>query len=87
MEILDLIEKKTSYKLLSEKYGVGISTISDIKKKGSELRSYKQKLTAMGCKCPAKIMKLGRDGELEEAVFHWFTQQREEGVPLSGKAV
>ncbi len=26
VEILDLIEKKTNYKLLSEKYGVGIST-------------------------------------------------------------
>ena len=85
VEILDLIQKKTSYKLLSEKYGIGISMISDIKKKGGELKSYKRKLTEMGCKCPAKTMKLGRDNELEEAVFLWFIQQREEGVPLSGE--
>jgi len=30
VEILDLIQRKTSYKLLSEKYEVRISTISDI---------------------------------------------------------
>ncbi len=76
-----MIEKKTSYKLLSEKYGIGISTISDIKKKGGELKSYKRKLTEMGCQRPAKTMKLGRDSELEEAVFLWFTQQREKGKP------
>ena len=76
VEILDLIEKKTSYKLLSEKYGIGISTISDIKKKGGELKSYKRKLTEMECKRPAKTMKLGRDNELEEAVFLWFIQLR-----------
>jgi len=39
----------------------------------------------MGCKRAAKIMKLGKDEELEEAVFLWFTQEREKGVPLSGK--
>ena len=39
----------------------------------------------MGCKRSAKTMKLGRDNELEEAVFLWFIQQREEGVPLSGE--
>ena len=46
VEILDLIEKKTSNKLLSEKHGVGISTTSDIKKKGVKLRSYKQRWDA-----------------------------------------
>ena len=33
-EILDQI----GYKVLKEEYGVGISTISDIKKKGQQLR-------------------------------------------------
>ena len=43
VEILDKIGKK-SYKLLSEEYGVGTSTISDIKRKGPELRNYKRKM-------------------------------------------
>ena len=58
--ILDQIRKK-SYKLLSEEYGIGISTISDIKKKGPELRDFKRKMTEMGCKRPAKTMKMGQD--------------------------
>ena len=86
VEILDKIGKK-SYKVLSEEYGVGISTISDIKKKGIQLREYKRKLIEMGCKRPAKTMKLGRDEKLEEAIFQWFRQKREEGVPITGKKI
>ena len=82
-EILDQIGSK-SYKVLKEEYGVGISTISDIKKKGQQLRDYKRKMTEMGCKRPAKAMKLGADEELEAAVFLWFRQKREEGVPITG---
>ena len=38
----------------------------------------------MGCQRPVKTMKLGKDQELEEALFVWFRQKREEGVPLTG---
>jgi len=30
-------------------------------------------------------MKLEKDEELEEAVFLWFSQEREKGVPFWGK--
>ena len=82
IEILDQIGKK-SYKILSEMYGVGVSTISDIKSRGPEIRSYKRKAVEMGCQRPVKTMKLGKDQELEEALFVWFRQKREEGVPLT----
>ena len=65
VEILDQIPNK-SYRIISEKYGVGTSTISDIKKHGSELRDYKRKMIEMGCTLPSKI---GKDQKLEEAVF------------------
>ncbi len=83
VKILDQIGKK-SYKVLSEEYGIGISTISDIKKKDTELRDYKRKMAEMGFKRPAKTMKMGKDQELEMAVFLWFKQKREEGVPITG---
>ena len=85
LEILDQIGKK-SYKVLSEEYGVGVSTISDIKKKDSQIRSYKRKAVEMGCQRPMKTMKLGKVQELEEALFVWFWQKRDEGIPLTGKA-
>ena len=68
VEILDQIGMK-SHKILLEKYGVGVSTISDIKRRGPEIRSYKRKAVEMGCQRPVKTMMLGKNQELEEALF------------------
>ena len=67
LELLDHIGK-TSYTVLCEKYGIGRSTITDIKKGESSLRQYKRKMTDMGVKRPAKTMKLGKDEEIEMAL-------------------
>ena len=74
----------SSYAVLSERYGVGRSTISDIKKKEPELRQFKRRLTEMGGKRFVKTMKLSTYEELERAVFIWFRQAREKGIPVSG---
>ena len=39
-----------SYSVLCERYGVGRSTISDLKKKEPELRQFKKKITELGTK-------------------------------------
>lgn len=83
LEILGKIGKK-SYKLLSEEYGIGRSTIADIKRKENEIRRYKRKATELGVQRPRKNMKMGQDEELESALFIWFRQKREEGIPLTG---
>ena len=83
LELLDKIGKKT-YTVLCEEYGIGRSTISGIKKQESSLRQYKRKMTDMGVKRPAKVMKLGKDENLETALFVWFKQKREEGIPITG---
>lgn len=85
LKILDAIGSKT-YKAIGEQYGVGVSTVADIKRKGQQLREHKRKLTEMGCTRPAKTMKIGYDQALEMAVFSWFRQKREEGVPITGNA-
>ena len=64
LELLDKIGK-VSYTILCEEYGVGRSTITDLKKKEASLREYKRKLTDQGVKRPAKVMKQGKDEELE----------------------
>lgn len=58
VEILGQIGK--SYKHLSLEYGVGISTISDIKKNGENLKDYKRKMVEMGCSRAAKVMRSGK---------------------------
>ena len=83
LEILDQISSR-SYTVLCKEYGIGRSTITDIKKREPALRAYKRKMTEMGVGRSAKIMKLGRDEELETALFLRFKQKREEGIPITG---
>ena len=41
----------------------------------------------IGFKQPDKTMKLSYDEELDKSVFLWFTQKREEGIPISGQII
>ena len=85
LEILDQISTR-SYSAL-QKYSIGRSTITDIKKREPALRAYERKMTEMGVGRSAKIMKLGRDEELEVALFWGVKQKREEGIPITGPIV
>ena len=38
LEVLDLLQKKTSYTVIAEKYGIGRATITDIKNSEDKLR-------------------------------------------------
>ena len=81
LKLLDKIGK-VSYTILCEEYGVGCSTITDLKKKEASLRECKRKLTDQGVKRPAKVMKLGKDEDLETALFLWFKQRCDRGGRL-----
>ncbi len=50
LDILKLIECGTSYTVISERYGIGRSTFGDIKKRKSQLESFKRRLQDMGMK-------------------------------------
>ena len=49
LKLLDQIRTK-SYTVLCDEYGIGRSTVTDIKKRESSLREYKQKMAEMGMK-------------------------------------
>ena len=66
VEILDQIGKK-SYTVISEEYGIGRATITDIKRKEVEIRNFKSHMLKMEPGVPAKIMKLGKDEEHDKA--------------------
>ena len=74
----------TSATILAEKYGVGKSTISDIKRSKEAIMKFKDKATDMGMSKKAKVMKLGDNMKHDEAVYIWFKQKRMEGTPISG---
>ena len=83
LEILHQGGKK-SYALLSEEYGIGHSTIASLKKQEMELWQDRRKMKEMGIRRPATIMKLGRDEELEKAIYLWFCKKKEQRIQITG---
>jgi len=81
LEVLDLLQKKTSYTVIAKKYGICRSTITDIKNSEDKLRSFKEKMTEMGVKeVKTKSMKMGSFDKLDDALYIWFRQQRKKDV-------
>ena len=83
LDIFKLIATGTSYTLISERYGIGRSTVVDIKKNQNKLEGFSKKMVDMGMK-KAKTMKIGEYQKLDEALYIWFRQQREKGMPVTG---
>ncbi|XP_014366598.2 jerky protein homolog-like [Papilio machaon] len=83
--ILDSLKDGVSATSLACKYGVGKSTITDLKKNEQKLRSFIAKTE----KGPGfrKTLKLPENPVLEEALFTWFLEQRRRHIPLSGEVV
>ena len=85
LHIIDSLQKGASYSIIAEKYGIGRSTITDIKKQEGKLRLFKQRMTELGVKnIKVKAMKIGAHEKLDDALYIWFRQQREKSVPVTG---
>ena len=84
LKILELLDKGTSYSVITEESGIGRSTVTGIKREKENLLKFKREAKEMGMKKTTKAMKLGKDTQLEEASYVWFRQKRAEGVPISG---
>ena len=83
--IIDLLHNGASYSAIMDKYGIGQSTITDIKRSEGKLRRFKQRTTEMGVKdVKAKAMKIGHHEKLDEGSCIWFRQQREKDVLVTG---
>ena len=72
--------ENSSANVIAERYAVGKSMISDIKKNREKILRFEQTWVRV----KAKVMKLGDDPQHDIAVYLWFKQKRMEGVPDSG---
>ena len=89
-----MVKKGTSYDEIMKTYGIGKSTISDIKKKEQEFKEFVSKKAQLGIKNAdkvTKVMKTGSNHELDQALYLWFRQCRGKKYPsdradLTGKA-
>lgn len=84
VEIIERLDKGESGYFLARFYNVGKSTIADIKRKKETILSFASKIDSTDGKRTRKVMKSAANIKLDEALFLWFVQQRNLGVPKSG---
>ena len=84
LAILDTLSKGVSQANLAAQYGVGKSTISDIKKSEGKIRQYVAVLDNQGVSTSRKVMRLAKEDRLEEALYLWFLQKRSQGIAVNG---
>ena len=83
MAILDRLKGGASYKRLADDFGIGISTIGDIKRNDTTIRAFVSTMDNMAMsKKGRKVMRLASDDKLDEAVYQWFVQKRSQDMPL-----
>ena len=73
MNIIKLIEKGTSYAIISKRYGIGRSTVCEINKNKGIFKNLLQKMTEIGVK-KGKTMKVGSYEKLDDVLYIWFRQ-------------
>lgn len=83
-EINKRLQDGESATKLSNEYGVGKSTITDIRKRKDSIASFISKLDSTDGSSARKTMKLATNKDLDDTVYKWFMQKRSEGEPISG---
>lgn len=81
LEAIRQVENGVLLQSVAANYGVGISTVSEWVKSKSKLLEYSTKVPNR------KTMKRADHEKINEALFLWFTQQRDKGMPLSGPII
>lgn len=79
LEIINRIENGERLEELSLQYGVGRSTIYDIKKNREKIRAFIEGNSAGG----RQTLKFGEYPQVEQALYSWYLEERGQ-TPLSG---
>lgn len=87
LKILERLLKGKSGVSLAKIYGVGTSTISDIKTKRAQLEQFALKLNSEEGTLKRKTARSTNNTALEDAMYMWFTQRRSLGEPISGPLI
>ena len=83
--ILDRMSKGERQVDLASEFGVGTSTVADLKKKEGRIREFVATMDSLSVSMKErKIMRLADDERLDEAVYLWFIQKRSLGIPVTG---
>ena len=80
-----MFKKGSTLENVAHEFGVGRSTIGDIKSSESKLRSFATTMDGLGASSKKrKIMRMSGDDKLGEVLYLWFVQKRTRNIPVSG---
>uniref|UniRef100_H3AB53 HTH CENPB-type domain-containing protein n=1 Tax=Latimeria chalumnae TaxID=7897 RepID=H3AB53_LATCH len=82
--IVNRLENGESVTKLAKEYGLGQSTVSDLKRNSGKILKYASKMETGAGLLARKIMRQPVEVKLDEALYNWFLQKRAKGEPVSG---
>ncbi len=83
LEIITHLDKGESVQCLMKRFGVGESTIYDVKYNKESILAFASQMGGKEGSTKRKTMKLAENKKLEEAMYVWFIQCRSKGDPIS----
>ncbi|XP_046386326.1 jerky protein homolog-like [Ischnura elegans] len=84
VELLKKLDRGVSVLKLREEYGVGQSTIYDIKGQREKLLQFVSESDSLAGISKRRNIRGPSNNEVDKVVYEWFRQRRSEGVPISG---
>ena len=87
LTVCDLVRKKVPYSEIMNQFHIGKSTISDIVRNEEKFKMFKQSKSELGISKAmktSKAMKVGMFDKLDQALYLWFRQLGEKGLPVTG---
>ena len=87
MDICIKLEKGFNRQDIMNEYGVGSSTIYDIRKQSPQLKEFFIKTENAKGMQNRRTLRSAKVDDLDRAVYQWFQQMRSEGATLSGPLV
>ncbi|XP_067120113.1 jerky protein homolog-like [Centruroides vittatus] len=87
LKIIDQLKSGASRLSLAGEYGVGKTTITDIKKNSDAIKKFASVFDSEDGSLHRKTMKMAENTDLDTAVYTWFMQVRSQGQPISGPLI
>lgn len=84
LEALKRLDNGETLKKLAAEYGVGEVTVGDWRRNRDKIEKFSTNKCSNISTCVRKTMKKSEYEKTSEALFLWFSQQRQKGNPISG---
>jgi len=86
LEIVNLVDKGSSYESIAARFNIGKSTVSDVWKVHERVKQFISELEDCHSKSAKKrcIVRRSNYEDVDKALHLWFLQQRAVGTPISG---